>query len=105
MLLVLAIVAAILWLPPPWGVVAVAVAAVVEAAESLGLIWWSKRRRVQVGSEAIVGTWATAVTSLQPTGQVRIQGELWQARCDEGAAPGDAVQVRRVDGLTLIVER
>ena len=105
MLLVLAIVAAILWLPSPWGVVAVAAAAVVEAAESLALIWWSKRRRAQVGREALIGRVATAATPLRPHGQVRVDGELWAARCDAGADPGDAVQVLAVDGLTLIVDR
>lgn len=105
MLLVLAIVAAILWLPAPWGIVAVAVAAVVELAESLALIWWSKRRRVQVGSEALVGRWATVVTPLRPDGQVRIDGELWQAQCEEGAEAGDAVRILGLEGLTLVVHR
>jgi membrane protein implicated in regulation of membrane protease activity len=104
-LLVLAIVAAILWLPAPWGIVAVAVAAVVELAESLALIWWSKRRRAQVGSEALVGRWAEAVTQLRPDGQVRVDGELWQARCEEGADAGDAVRILGLDGLTLVVGR
>jgi membrane-bound serine protease (ClpP class) len=104
-LLLLAIVAAILWLPAPWGIVAVAVAAVVELAESLALIWWSKRRRAQVGSEALVGRWAIAVSPLQPDGQVRIDGELWQARCEEGADVGDPVHILGLEGLTLLVAR
>ena len=103
MLLVLAIVAAILWLQAPWGIVAVAVAAVVELAESLALIWWSKRRRAQVGSEALMGRSAVAVTPLRPDGQVRIDGELWQARCEEGAEAGDAVRILGLEGLTLVV--
>ena len=105
MLLLLAIVAAILWLPAPWGVVAVAAAAVVETAESLVLIWWSKRRRAAVGREALVGTLGHAVTALRPEGQVRVQGELWRARCEDGAEAGDAVRVQAVEGLTLLVER
>ena len=104
MLLVLAIVAAILWLPSPWGIVAVAAAAVVEVAESVALIWWSRRRRAQVGGEALIGRWATAATPLWPDGQVRIDGELWAARCDAGADAGDAVQVQSLEGLTLIVD-
>ena len=105
MLLVLAIVAAILWLPAPWGIVAVAAAAVVEALEAVALIWWSKRRKAQVGSETLVGSRAVAVTPLRPDGQVRVQGELWQARSEDGADAGDAVRVRAVEGLTLLVER
>lgn len=105
MLLVLAIVAAILWLPAPWGIVAVAAAAVVELFESLALIWWSKRRRAQVGREALVGRRATAVTPLRPDGQVRVDGELWQARCEEGAEAGDPVRILGLEGLTLVVVR
>ncbi len=104
MLLVLAIVAAIFWLPSPWGVVAVAAAAVVESAESVLLIWWSKRRRAQVGAETLPGMQGIVVTPCRPNGQVRVQGELWTARCDAGAEPGDTVRIRAVDGLTLIVD-
>jgi membrane protein implicated in regulation of membrane protease activity len=35
---------------------------------------------------------------------VRIAGEIWQARCDAGADVGEAVVVREVDGLVLVVE-
>jgi membrane protein implicated in regulation of membrane protease activity len=34
---------------------------------------------------------------------VRLDGELWEARCDQGAARGDSVVVERLDGLTLVV--
>ena len=36
--------------------------------------------------------------SCRPRGQVRVGGELWQARCDAGADPGAAVRVTAVDG-------
>ena len=39
----------------------------------------------------------------RPEGQVRIKGELWQARCEAGADVGDTVRVERLDGLTLVV--
>ena len=75
----------------------------VEVAESLFWIWLSKRRRPSVGVETLVGARATVVTPCRPLGHVRVQGELWQARCDEGADPGDEVAVDAVDGLTLVV--
>jgi membrane protein implicated in regulation of membrane protease activity len=34
---------------------------------------------------------------------VRVNGELWAARCSEGASRGDTVRVEGVDGLTLVV--
>jgi membrane protein implicated in regulation of membrane protease activity len=36
---------------------------------------------------------------------VHLSGELWQARCDEGADVGETVRVESLDGLTLIVAR
>jgi membrane-bound ClpP family serine protease len=104
MLLVVAIVLAFLVLPAPWGVVAVAVAAVIEAAEIWFWWWLSRRRKPTVGIETMTGAPATAVTALRPDGQVRVRGELWQARCAAGADVGAAVRVVGVEGLTLVVE-
>jgi membrane protein implicated in regulation of membrane protease activity len=40
-----------------------------------------------------------------PVGQVRVRGELWEARCSEGAGVGESVRLARIEGLTLVVER
>ena len=40
---------------------------------------------------------------MPPVGTVRVNGELWAARCAEGAASGETVRVNGVDGLTLVV--
>ena len=45
------------------------------------------------------------LTPCRPEGQVRLHGEIWTARCEEGAAPDDKVVVERVDGLTVTVRR
>jgi membrane protein implicated in regulation of membrane protease activity len=34
---------------------------------------------------------------------VRVRGEIWRARCEGGAAPGQGVRISSVDGLTLDV--
>jgi membrane-bound serine protease (ClpP class) len=60
---------------------------------------------VTVGVETLVGASAEVVTPLTPVGQVRIQGELWRARCETQAVAGERVRVRGIDGLTLLVER
>ena len=91
-------------LPSPWGLVAVLGALVVEVGETAFWIWLSKRRRPQVGAEALIGARAEVVTSCRPLGTVRIHGELWRARCEAGADPGELVRVRALDGLTLDVE-
>jgi membrane protein implicated in regulation of membrane protease activity len=103
-LLIVAIALAIWFVPSPWGVVLVAGAAVFEVAEAGAFVWWSKRRRAQVGVEALVGKQALVVEPCSPVGQVRVEGELWQARCEAGAQRGDSVRVRSVEGLTLVVE-
>jgi membrane-bound serine protease (ClpP class) len=61
---------------------------------------------VRTGHEELVGARAEARTSLDPEGQVWIEGALWQARLagDGGALrPGDRVTVEAVEGLTLRV--
>jgi membrane protein implicated in regulation of membrane protease activity len=87
-------------LPSPWGIVAVVVGGVLDVAESLVLLRWSKRRRSPVGAEALVGQTAVVAT---PT-QVRVAGELWEARSDDVLVPGGEVVVRGVEGLTLLVD-
>ena len=104
MTLVIAVLLAFFVLPSPWGYVAVAAASVVEVAEVAAFIWYSKRRRAVVGAEALVGTTARVVAECRPEGSVRVHGELWRARCATGAAVGEDVVVRHVEGLTLVVE-
>jgi len=61
---------------------------------------------IRTGHEELVGARAEARTSLDPEGQVWIEGALWQARLsgDGGALrPGDRVKVEAVEGLTLKV--
>jgi membrane protein implicated in regulation of membrane protease activity len=103
--ILVAILLALFVLPSPWGVVAVAVAAAFEVVEAWLFVWWSRRRRPAVGAEALAGKLAKVVTDCLPDGQVRVDGELWRARCDGGARAGETVVVRSVEGLTLVVAR
>ena len=105
MALVGAILLAIFVLPPPWRIPVVLLGGAIEIAESAFWVRYSKRRRPQVGVETFVGARGTVVTPCRPTGQVRVAGELWRARCKEGADEGETVQVLEVDGLTLVVVR
>ena len=104
MLLVVALLLAIFVLDEPWTWVVVVVGGLLEIAESWLYIRWSQRRRPHVGVEALVGRRAIVAADCRPHGQVRVAGELWQARCDAGASAGDEVVIREVDGLTLVVE-
>jgi membrane protein implicated in regulation of membrane protease activity len=100
MLLLGAILLAIFFLPSPWGIVAILAGGLIDIAESLVLLKWSRRRRAVSGVETLIGK--TAVVS-SPT-QVRVAGEIWEVRSDRVLVPGDEVVVHGVDGLTLLVD-
>jgi len=104
MLVLIALLLAIFVLPSPWGIVVVACGLVLDLAEvGIGL-WWNRRRKTTaVGIETLVGKSAVAVGELRPDGQVRVGGEIWEARCAEGCDAGSEVVIIRVDGLTLEV--
>ena len=104
MLFLIALVLAIFVLPSPWGVVVVVVAGVIDLAEVGVGLWWSKRRKAAVGGNALVGAIGVAVGDLWPEGQVKVNGEIWRARCDGGCDAGTSIVVRGIEGLTLDVE-
>lgn len=61
---------------------------------------------VRTGSEELVGARAEARTTLDPDGQVWVEGSLWRARLSGDGGPlrpGDRVRIEAVDGLTLVV--
>jgi len=101
MLLLGGILLAVFVVPWPWGIATVLGGGLLDVAESLALLRWSKRRRSTVGAEALVGQTAVVATATQ----VRVAGELWAARSDARLVVGDDVVVRAVDGLTLEVSR
>lgn len=66
----------------------------------------AQRRQPTTGSEGIVGELGIAATKLNPTGQVKVHGELWNAESIDGTVPkGDSVVVAKVTGLMLNVKK
>jgi membrane protein implicated in regulation of membrane protease activity len=108
-ILLLAILLVIFAIEPPWNAVVLGVACVAEIGEVAFLRRWAKRldRRTKptTGVAGMVGRRAEVVTGCRPYGTVRIDGELWDARCKAGADEGEVVSVQAVDGLTLVVTR
>ena len=104
MLFLIALLLALFVLPSPWGAITVVVAIVIDLVEVGVGIRYSKRRKAKVGASALVGVTGVAMDPLGPDGQVRINGEIWRARCDVGCEAGAPIVVRAVDGLTLEVE-
>jgi membrane-bound serine protease (ClpP class) len=104
MVLIITLVLSLIFVPWPWNVFVISVALVYELATMIFGIGYSRRRRPQVGVQTMVGAEAQAITALEPSGQVKVDGEIWEARAPEGARAGETVRIKRVDGLTLEVE-
>ncbi len=57
-------------------------------------------------TDALVGRTATALTAIDSSGQIKLAGELWSARMEDGHEPapaGSTVHVARIDGATAVV--
>jgi membrane-bound serine protease (ClpP class) len=65
----------------------------------------ARRNKVVTGSEGMIGLYGIVQTQLSPSGKIFVNGETWNAVCSDGAAPGDRVQVKRVNGLELEVSK
>jgi membrane-bound serine protease (ClpP class) len=94
----------LLFLPSPWNLIG-ALASL--GAFALEVTYWQRRTRnraVRTGVENLVGSLGEVIEPLQPVGQVRVLGELWQARASAELDRGSSIRVVAVDGLTLVVE-
>ena len=66
-----------------------------------------KTRKMQptTGSEGLIGLTCKAYSDIDPTGTVKIKGEIWSAESTEKIKKGEKVEVVDRRGLTLIVRR
>jgi membrane-bound serine protease (ClpP class) len=101
MLLAIAILLTVFVLSPPIGAAVVVLAAVVEVGEVLFWRRFLRRYRVSTGAEALVGESVEVVQDCDPSGKVRVRGELWNARAATPLGVGEMARVTAVDGLTL----
>ncbi len=88
-------------LSPPIGAAVVVLAAVFEVGE---VVFWRRflrRYRVSTGVEALLGESVEVVEACDPSGRVRVRGELWNARAPQPMKVGEVARVTAVDGLTL----
>ena len=103
-MLIFVAIALLLLLSSPWNVVAFLVLLPLWVLELFGWNRTTKRHRRAVGAETLIGREAVVSLPCRPVGQVRLDGEIWEARCEAGAGTGEHVRVTGRDGLTLIVE-
>ena len=103
MFLLLALVLFIV-LPSPWDVIGGLVSLALGILE---VVYWQRRvrrQKVQTGVGTLVGATGEVTAPLAPTGQIRVRGELWEARASSELRRGARVRVVAVHGLALEVE-
>ncbi|SFD99235.1 Nodulation efficiency protein NfeD [Chitinophaga sp. CF118] len=72
----------------------------------IGMGLRAQKRKVAIGIEAMAGTIAEVLNTLDPTGTVRLQGEVWNAESVAGKInTGERVLVKEMRNLKLYVEK
>ena len=71
----------------------------------MGMLVRARQQVVVSGREQLSGAGATVESVYGGHARVRLEGELWSARCDEPLAANDRVTVDEVDGVTLRVHK
>ena len=95
----------LLALSSPWNVVAAIVCGALFVLE-IGVLAAprGRARRCRRAPRHLVGATGEVTEPLAPVGQIRVQGELWEARAATELPRGTRVRVVAIDGLTLEVE-
>jgi membrane protein implicated in regulation of membrane protease activity len=91
-------------LPSPWNFVGLAISIALFFPE---LFAWNRTVRGRshvVGAQTLIGSEATVLEPCRPKGQVRVGGEIWEARCETGADRGETVRIIGRHELVLLVE-
>jgi len=65
----------------------------------------AKKRKPKIGGADMVGKIGIAITDIDPKGQVRIMGEIWNAEADEKIKKGEEVIVVSQERLKLKVRK
>ena len=65
----------------------------------------AQRKKVATGEQGIVGEKGIAISNLKPDGEIKVHGEIWNARTDNEIKKDEFVTVVDSDGMTLIVNK
>lgn len=72
----------------------------------VGLAVKGQKLKATTGAEGIIGEVGEALATLQPSGMVRVHGELWQAESVSGTIErGQKIIVKAIHNLTLQVDK
>lgn len=55
-----------------------------------------------IGREALV---TTPIDSSKNEGQIKIDGQVWSAKCDEIIPEGETVRVEKIEGVKVVVKK
>jgi membrane-bound serine protease (ClpP class) len=89
-----------------WLIFLVALMVASLAAAAIYFALRSRNEPVRVGSEALIGKLAEVRQPLDPEGMVFVEGALWRAVSEDGAAaPGELVRVTGIHELRLLVRK
>ncbi|SDP51880.1 NfeD family protein [Desulforhopalus singaporensis] len=64
-----------------------------------------RNRKIESGTEAMIGKTGEAAEDFDGEGRIWFGGESWQARCTESVTEGEKVRITGHDGLCLTVEK
>lgn len=95
---------AIFVMPDGWKIPIILLFAFLEFGETYFTWRYSRRAKVQVGPETLIGATGRAITDCRPEGTVRVHAEMWQATCEAGVDGGQRIRVTAREGLLLTVE-
>jgi len=105
------LVSVVLWFLPIWGINIpiwglISIVGVFLTYEIITFILGKRalEKKLEIGSEAMVGIFGKAITPLVPYGYVQVKGELWRAFSnDTSVKAGDDIVVLELNRLTLRV--
>ncbi len=87
-----------------WGVIVPAVlVTVLFFVFAIGMGVRAQRRQPTTGPEGIIGEIGEAISAINPSGQVRVHGEIWNASATEEISAGSKIKVVAIENLTLRV--
>ncbi len=66
----------------------------------------AQRKKPTTGIEGLINEIGLAITDLNPSGQVRVHGEIWNAEsAEEAISSGEKVIIEKINSLKLIVKK
>ncbi len=72
----------------------------------VGAVMKTRRKKPTTGIDELIEKTARAETDIDKEGKVKVRGEIWNARAENGAIKqGETVKIIRVEGLTLFVRK